>query len=87
MLAVAVTVPGYAFSIHPLETGVKVEAGDGNECLLTVAERDQPADRGFLAMTLDRKTCRCSDARSHWVRPAPVADLVLPQLLPIPQTI
>lgn len=24
------------------------------------------SDRGFLAVTLDRKTCRCSGARSHW---------------------
>ena len=23
-------------------------------------------DRGFLAVTLDRKTCRCSGARLHW---------------------
>lgn len=40
MPAVAVTVPGYVFPRHPLETGVKLEAGDGNECLPAVAERD-----------------------------------------------
>ena len=43
-----------------------MEAGDGNECLPAVVERDQPFHRGFLAVTLDRKTCRCSGARSHW---------------------
>ena len=71
MPAVAVTVPGYAFPRYSLETGVKVEAGDGSECLPAVAERDQPVRPRVLGRDLGPQNLPLFRCQIALARPAP----------------
>ena len=87
MPVVAVTVPGYVFLKHPLETGVKVEAEDGNECLPAVAEQDQPVRPRILGRDLGSQNVPLFRCQIALARLAPEADLVLSLPSPIPQIV